>query len=180
MTHLATLTPLLGIIAAERTADRPDLFDDVRQEALIRAWEVERDKPEAPREYVLAAARRAAADVLRGRPAFGEESHRGRQDAHDTAGPLTVSEDDDVDEVAPLADRSAERALAEADLVDVREAVRGAVRALPEDDREAVFLRFWHGMTWPEIAATQGRGTNATRVRFEKHTAPTLREALAA
>lgn len=180
MTHLATLAPLLGIVAAERTHERPDLFDDVRQEALIRAWEVERDAPEAPREYVLAAARNAATDAVRGRPGFGESGRRGWQDAHDVAGPLTVDDDHDVDTVAPLADASAARALEEADLADVCEAVRTAVRELPAADRNAVFLRFWQGMTWPQVAAELDRGTNATRVRFERHIAPTLRASLAA
>ena len=180
MSHLDTLTPLLGIIAAERTKERPDLFDEIRQEALIAAWRVEKAHPEASREYVLASARNAANGVLRGRPAFGAEGHQGRQDAHDNATSLTYDDDTDVDTVAALADPTAERALEAVEISDVAADVRAAVRDLPADEAEVVFLRFWQEMTWPEVAASMGRGTNATRVRFEKHIAATLRDTLAA
>lgn len=177
--RLETLAPLLGIIAAERTADRPDDFDDVRQEALIKAWQVERDRPDASTAYITAAARRAAVDALRGRPSFGASSHRGRQDAADAAVPLvTVDEDGEERPVVEPADPAAAAALEEADLVDVRDAVRAAVRDLPEEDRALVYRRFFAGETWPEIAAGSSRGTNATRVRFEEHVAPVLRDRL--
>lgn len=179
MTHLDTLTPLLGIIAAERTKDRPDLFEEVRQEAMIRAWEVETAKPEAPREYVLAAARRAANDVLRGRPRFGEEGRRGWQDAHDVAGPLTFGEDDSEDEALTLQDDAARVALEHAEASDLRDAVSRAVSRLSEDDRDLVVRRFYLEQTWPEIASTRGRSANAVRVYFDTHLAPLLREALA-
>lgn len=174
MPHLETLTPLLGIVAAERTTARPDLFDDARQEGLIRAWEVEAAKPDAPREYVLAAAKRAIGDVLRGRPMTGEEGRRGWQDAADYAGPL-VAADDDEDTLAALADPTAADALDRAEACLHLEEVRAAVLALGVDDLAIVTARFVDEMSWPEAARHLGRKPEAVRRRFVDHIAPRLR-----
>jgi RNA polymerase sigma factor (sigma-70 family) len=179
VSHLDRLTPLLGIVARERTASRPDLFDDVRQEAMIRAWEVERDRPDAPREYVLAAAKRGANDVLRGRPGFGERGRRGWSDAHGHAGPLQVDEETQEDTLGHLEDLGAQARLQVAEIAAERSDVLAALRDLDEADRLVVFWRFWEGLTWPEIGARVGRSANAVRVRFEKHLAPALRDRLA-
>ena len=138
MSHLATLTPLIGIIAREKTATRPDLYDDARQEGLIRAWTVEQDKPDAPREYVLAAARRGVGDILRGRPGFGETGRRGWQDAADSAHGFHLDADAAEDYAEALADPDAEAAFLAVEDRDAFCRILRAVKALRPDLRFVV------------------------------------------
>lgn len=152
MSHLTTLTPLIGIIAREKTATRPDLYDDARQEGLIRAWTVEQDKPDAPREYVLAAARRGVGDAVRGRAAFGADSHRGRRDAIDGAESLDMVLTGDASyrgskgslsngissHEADLTDPAAEAAFLAVEDRDARRRIVRAIRALRADLRFVV------------------------------------------
>lgn len=172
MTDVETLAPLVGIMAAERTKDRPDLFDDARQEGLIAAWRaLGREEARDPGKYARAAARRAVGDVMRGRPAFGAESHRGKQDAHDTSVPLV---DDEGRYVAEPRHIECGYATAEG------EWLRAAVRRLPERQRRYVFLRFWQGLTAAEIAAELGLAKHTVELMWAEQIRPTLREAVAA
>ena len=75
------------LVAAERTND-PHLYADAAQEGRIAAWRSLTDHPDKPQAYHLASVRRAAVDVLRGRPATGAPSMRGRTRARET--PLLV------------------------------------------------------------------------------------------
>jgi DNA-directed RNA polymerase specialized sigma24 family protein len=138
MSHLSTLTPLIGIIAREKTTTRPDLYDDARQEGLIRAWTVEESKPDAPREYVLAAARRGIGDVVRGRPAFGEVGRRGWKDAADTAHGFHLDADTAEDYAEALADPGAEAAFLAVEDRDARRRLYRAVKSLRPDLRFVV------------------------------------------
>lgn len=178
MSHLETLEPLIGIIAAERTGERASRYDDARQEGLIRAWLVEQERPDAPREYVLAAARRGVADTLRGRASFGAASHRGRQDAADSATPFSQNEERDDDTLLSLVDMASVTALEGAETADVGSMLRRIISRLPEADRSVIFDRFWRDMTWAEVAASRGRSANAVRVRFHNHIAAAIRTEL--
>jgi RNA polymerase sigma factor (sigma-70 family) len=171
------LAPLVGIIARERTRERPDLYDDARQEGMIRAWVVLECRPDAPPAYVAAAARRAVNDVVRGRPPFGAESHRGRQDAHDTAGPLTRESADGAEYlVADPEDLAAADALTAS---EVAEAVREAVTDLDAEDRAVVFGRYWLDQGFAEIAETLGRPAGTLSRRWTEKIRPRLRADLA-
>ena len=85
MTTLAALTPLITLIAGERTASTPDLFDDARQEGLIAAWRFLAKRPDAPTALVTHVARRAILDLLAGRHAFGSLPRSCSRDAAGTA-----------------------------------------------------------------------------------------------
>lgn len=54
-----------------------------------------------------------------------------------------------------------------------------AINALTPDQREYVVLRFWHGMTNPEIAAIQGKSVGAVSSAWSTYIAPSLRSRLA-
>ena len=148
MRVIEELAPLVGIMAAERTRDRPDLFDDARQEGLIAAWLVSEKQPDASPAYVHTVARRAVGDVLRGRPAFGAERRRGWRDAHNGADSL------EREDGKYVIDPGAHDAGMEA--VEHRDHIAQAVRSLDPVARRYVFLRFWHGMTVAEVAAEMG------------------------
>lgn len=170
------LAPLVGIMAAERTKDRPSDFDDAYQEGLIAAWRALENFVSPA--YVTACARNAIGDVLRGRPSFGAAPHRGAKDAHTVAGPFTHDVDDDPDNLYALSDEAALAAILRAQMAPHAVEVRAAVADLRAEDATAVYLRFYEEFSWPEVAAHLGRGTEAVRRRFVNHTAPLLRERL--
>jgi len=80
-----------------------------------------------------------------------------------------------VDAVLPPADAPAATALRAAD----REVIGAALRALPHDQRDAVALAYWGGLTAEEISAHSGvpLGTVKSRIRLGLHK---LRRALTA
>jgi hypothetical protein len=165
VSHLDTLTPLIGIIARERTSARPDLYDDARQEGLIRAWTVEQAKPDAPRQYVLAAARRGIADVVRGRPSFGAASHRGNRDAADSAHGFHLDAETAEDFAAELADPAAEAALLRVEDRDAYRRVLVSVRALSPTLRRVVELRL-AGEEFAAIGRAVGVSTATAHRRY--------------
>jgi RNA polymerase sigma-70 factor (ECF subfamily) len=63
--------------------------------------------------------------------------------------------------------RAARAAIAPAD-VDGRDALRSALEALPEIDREMLTLAAWEGLTPAEIATVIGRSPNVVRVRMHR------------
>jgi RNA polymerase sigma factor (sigma-70 family) len=178
MSHLTKLAPLIQIIAAERTKGRPELFEDAVQEGMIRAWMVEAKKPDAPREYVLAAARNGVADLVRGRRAFGAPSHQGRQDAMSGWQPFVVDDDYDEDETLDLTDAGAELATEQALMAAHRADVSSAVATLPDGDADLVLRRFWLDQTYPDVAKAVGTTVAALQRRFVNHIRPALRERL--
>lgn len=171
-----SLAPLVGLIARERTSAYPGLYDDARQEGLVRAWEVLGKRPDAPAPYVTAAVKRGVHDVLRGRPAFGAPRHRGRQDAHEGAVALT-RQTDEGEEYAMEPEDTTTAAAYEA--VDVRDAVQAAVRALPYEDRRLVFGRYWEDRSFADLALELGRPEGTLSRRWTDVVRPRLREALA-
>lgn len=173
---LDDFAPLAGIMAREATRDHPDAYEDARQEALIAAWRVQQDRPDASPAYVRKAARRAAVDVVRGRPAFGAASHRGRADAADYADALVS---DDGTFTREPADAGALSALGAVESRAALEPVCEAVAALRPEYRALVFLRFWEDRTARETGAALGWTETGVLEAWSKRIRPALREALA-
>lgn len=155
---------LLATIAREQTGTRTDLFEDALQEARIAAWRVQADRPDASPRYVAKAVRRAALGVTLGRPMTGAPRHQGRKDAADTA--LQMPEHFDAPAAVTL------------DGVAESLTVRDAVRALPEADREIVFLRFWRDLPAHETGRVLGRPRGTIESAWHGRIRPQLREAL--
>ena len=75
---------------------------------------------------------------------------------------------DDLDEASPA---GSPRAPAEGgerwvEVLEVRERVASAVAALPEEQREAVILKEYQGLTFPEIAEIQGVPISTVKTRL--------------
>jgi RNA polymerase sigma factor (sigma-70 family) len=176
MTSVETLAPLVGILARERTARYPDLYDDARQEGLVRAWTVLEKRPDAPASYVVAAVKRGINDVVRGRPSFGAASHRGRRDAHVGASALTRQGEDGEGYVHESEDPRARDVF---DAVEVGQAVRDAVQGLAPEDRALVFGRYWEDLRFSDLAPLLGRPTGSLSRRWTDVIRPRLRADLA-
>lgn len=174
-----TVTPYLRrfveIVAAERTKDQPDLFDECVQEGMIAAWQAMERHPGKTDTYYRAAAKRGVLNPLRGRSPFGHESMRGSKDASSASQSIygTNSDGDDVLVVEP----SIEAPYA---AIDVQGAVREAVAGLDEADRVLVFGRFWEGLSYAEMADILLTKKNRLEWRWMQTIRPALEDALGA
>lgn len=169
---LDTLKPLVEIMAAERTKDRPDLFEDAVQEGLIAAWQASETHPGKEARYYRAAARNGVVSVLRGRPATGAEGRRGWQDAHDSSGPLVVEGSDGFEYlVAEPADATAAR---DFDAAEIRSAIAEAVSDLDPLDVEIVVGRFWEDLGFADLAKRTGRPAGTLSRRWTEIIRPRL------
>lgn len=153
-------TPVYSL--ALRIVRRPEDAEDVTQQVFTQAWQTSA-RYDASRgavaAWLLMMARSRALDFLRRRnPARAGTS------------------DDDVLGAIPGTDPSVEYVVATREQVD---RVRVAIAALPEDQRVAVELAYYDGLTQTEIAARTETplGTVKTRVRTALQT---LRAAVAA
>lgn len=175
--HLATIAPLVGIIAREHTASNPSAYEDARQEGMIHAWQAAEDRPDAPREYLVAAARNGIIGSVMGRSPFGAPSHQGRAEPLDSAQPFAYDEETGEDESTSLEDRSVAYLLHLAEIAPAREEIRAVIRDadyLTDADRAVILRRFWREQTWPEIAVATDKRTEAVRRRFVDVLAPLL------
>ncbi len=152
-------TPVYSL--ALRIVRRPEDAEDVTQQVFTQAWQSSA-RYDASRgvvaAWLLMIARSRALDFLRRRnPARAGTS------------------DDDVLSAIPDTDPSVEYVVATREQVD---RVRAAIEALPEDQRVAVELAYYDGLTQTEIAAriSTPLGTVKTRVRTALQT---LRAAVA-
>src|SRR5689334_16557993 len=152
------IRPLVEIIAAERTSSTPHLFDDAVQEGLIAAWRATEARPDAPRSYVVGAARNGVRSVVRGRSFTGQASHRGWQDAGD------YTQDAEELEVKAVS--------AHLDCVELSE-VWDAVKRLDSTEASIAALRAY-GFDWKQIGPRVGLKEEAARRRFVHHIAPRL------
>jgi len=138
--------------AAQRILNNSTQAQDVAQDVFMRVW---RDpaKFDARRgelgSYLRLMARSRALDLWREGQAAGRAGDRLK---------VAVAHDE------PRGDRPDR--LAERD--DERAAVRGALRRLPEAQREALVLAYWGGLTADEIARRSGvpLGTAKSRIRL--------------
>jgi RNA polymerase sigma-70 factor (ECF subfamily) len=155
MTHRATFESIYAryapdvIQAAHGILRDATLAEDVCQEVFERVWRGsgydESRGPLGP--YLKLLARSRALDLWR-RSRAGERIQHRLEDAAGVADPV-------VPEAALL--RDAQRRLA-----------RAAVRRLPEDQRQAVGLAYWAGLSAQELAAAEQipLGTAKSRVRL--------------
>jgi len=123
--------------------------EDVAQEVFVRLWErPDRFDPDrgSLRSFLAVVTRRRAVDWVR-----HHEAERRRRDRAAEDAPLVA---DDV--AAAVATR------------DTADHVRAAVAHLPPDQREAVTLAFFGGLSYREVAATLGipEGTAKSRLRL--------------
>ena len=79
LSRLEDLQPLVRAIARQWSRDRPAEEDDLAQEIATRLWLVLRRRPDAPHEYLAAAARHAALDYRTRGPSVDRLSQSGRQ-----------------------------------------------------------------------------------------------------
>ncbi|HYF25755.1 MAG TPA: sigma-70 family RNA polymerase sigma factor [Baekduia sp.] len=127
--------------------------EDVTQDVFLRLWRSPRrfdERRGGLGPYLRLMARSRAVDVWREGQAHG----RARQRLEHVVERAEPRSDERPDQVAEDRDRD--------------RAVRSAVRALPESQREAVTLAYWGGLTAEEIARRAGvpLGTAKSRVRL--------------
>lgn len=141
---LALAEPFIGIIASERRSDLVER-DDLMQELRIAAWRALQCDPGNPKGYLIATVKNRAARVLGRRNWTGAPSRQGKAlDAldcpRDSFEGLSFLPGPDLLENF------------EQDFGDIHEALEG----LPAHVRSYCVLRFWYGMTEPEIADALG------------------------
>lgn len=155
---------LLQIIVSER-APNPTTREDVLQEARIIIWQLA-NRPRRDDGYLHAAVRHRVDDVRNRQTWTGHTGTRGHTDVAKMAGLLQW---DVLEAAATLSDLTL--AYHEGEIAD-------AIASLPPHQRAYVVLRFWGGMTEPEIAAEMDRSV-ATVQRWWADAKPALRGALA-
>ncbi|MST35185.1 sigma-70 family RNA polymerase sigma factor [Acidimicrobiaceae bacterium USS-CC1] len=133
---------------ARRLVHEPAVAEDIVQEVFLRLWnEPERYDPErgSLRSFLLAQTHGRSVDRLR-----ADHARRGREEREARA--------------AATAGYDLER-----EVIDytVGEAVREAVAALPEGERQAIELAYFGGRTYREVATALGEpeGTIKSRIR---------------
>ncbi len=132
---------------ARRVTGSTAAAEDVVQEVFTALWsQPDRYDPDRAslRTFLGVLAHRRAVDAVR-----SSARRQAREDVFEAAG--VPAEWRDV-----------------ADATAVAETVRCAIERLPEDQRRAIELAFWHGMTHPEVAAALGipEGTVKSRLRL--------------
>lgn len=136
-----------------RVLEDAQAAEDMTQEVFVRLWRrPELYDPARGRfvSWLLSVTRNRAIDELRS---------RGRRRSHETSGEM----ERDVDEPTASDDP-----LMAAELADQRAVLRAALDELPEEQRSAIELAYFGGLTHLEIAMLQRQplGTVKTRIRL--------------
>ncbi len=136
-----------------RVLEDAQAAEDMTQEVFVRLWRrPELYDPARGRfvSWLLSVTRNRAIDELRS---------RGRRRSHETSGEM----ERDVDEPTASDDP-----LVAAELADQRAVLRAALDELPEEQRSAIELAYFGGLTHLEIAMLQRQplGTVKTRIRL--------------
>ncbi len=139
---------------ALRVVRDPQLAEDMSQEIFLRLWR----KPES---YAATRGRFGTwlTSVTRNR-AVDEIRSRNRRFRHETSSP----EEQERDFAGPENDDPSLRA----EISDQRRLIRIALQGLPKEQREAIELAYFGGLTQQEIAERLGQplGTVKTRIRL--------------
>jgi RNA polymerase sigma-70 factor, ECF subfamily len=130
------------------------LAEDITQEIFIRVWRrPESFDPERGKlvTWLLSVSRNRAVDEIRS---------RGRRRKHEFGNVVDVEE--------RPSNKEREDPLFNAELADERERILGALAILPIEQREAIELAYFKGLTQQEIALAlkQPLGTVKTRIRL--------------
>ena len=142
----------LVLFARQWVSSRADA-EDIVQEAFVRFWR-SRDRAKDPAAYLYACVKRCVLDWRRGR---SRQSRREQAAARPEASSLFDG---------PL--EQDER----------RAAVEDALRTLPQDQREVLVMKIWGGLSFPQIAESQGVSPNTAASRY-RYALAKLREQLA-
>jgi RNA polymerase sigma-70 factor, ECF subfamily len=142
-----------GVVS--RMLESPDDVEDVVEEAFWQAWrQAERFAPErgSVQTWLLTIARSRALDRLRARRRLREDPLVDAAEADTSAPPPAAPSD-------PLAD---------AEHAERSQLVRAALADLPTEQREALELGYFGGLSQSEIAEQTGQplGTIKTRMRL--------------
>lgn len=162
-------------IARRSTMKQPEMFDDVYQECMLRAWE--RIEQGQPRHIVNYAMKQAAMDLMTGGRPTGSKMGGGKTDA----GQRTTSifkDDDDSERLEFVIEPKDVKTLDMQATTDLRDAIRRAFLVLKPHHREILYLFFWEGLTHAEIADRMGmshQSISAVLIRSY----PKLRDSLA-
>jgi RNA polymerase sigma-70 factor (ECF subfamily) len=134
--------PALVLFARQWVSGRADA-EDVVQEAFLRFWR-SRQRALDPTAYLFTCVRRCALERLRG------ESRRSRREE-------AAARDERTDSsllVGPVEQQ------------ERRAVVESALQQLPREQREAVILKIWGELTFPQIAATLEIPVNTAASRY--------------
>jgi RNA polymerase sigma-70 factor (ECF subfamily) len=147
---------------ALNTVGDPETAEEITQDVFIRVWEkaaTYRSEQAKVSTWVTSITRYRAIDVLRQRGVRAEQHSVGWED---------VSPNDEPRSEGP--ERQTEQSLE-------AQRVRSAIQALPPDQRDALALAYFQGLSHSEIASRLGEplGTVKTRIRLGMQK---LREAL--
>src|SRR3954470_3686112 len=138
------LAPRL-LLFARQWAPCPADAEDVVQSAFVRFWKKQPDAQ--PQHYPLlyAAVRTAALDLLRSNERRGR-----REEAFGAEAPMAEE---------PLFAPSMEQR-------ETAESLQQALAKLSTDQREAVVLRIWGGLTFAQMAESLGESINTVAARY--------------
>ncbi len=151
------LAPKLLLYARQWAHSQADA-EDIVQAAFVRFWKKHPGGGLEHRPLLYAAVRTIALDTLR-----GEERRAVRENEPIAAVPK---------EGEPYFDLAIERA-------ELAVVVDGALRQLPDDQREVIVLKLWADLTFQEIADTLGAPLNTVASRY-RYALERLRERMTA
>ena len=134
------------LLCARQWTRSPADAEDVVQEAFVRFWRHQRALGGEPLALLLTSVRRAAIDLARS---------NSRRMARESGAEITGDGEGSMFERV-------------SDHDDRRQAIEGALRRLPDEQREILVLKIWGELTFEEIAAnlTISPNTAASRYRY--------------